>query len=132
MAGHPCSSPSPVIDLQVKKIYAGPVAYSVAKAALTAFGKSLSEEFGPKGVRVNTVSPGVVRTAIWEDPEGFGGKAAAAAGVGHAEFLEQLPGRFGMARGSPSPARSRRSSPSCSPTWRPTSPARTTSSTAAR
>ncbi|WKU47728.1 SDR family oxidoreductase [Streptomyces sp. VNUA116] len=76
---------------------AGPVAYSVAKAALTAFGKSLSEEFGPKGVRVNTVSPGVVRTAIWEDPDGFGGKVAAAAGVGHAEFLEQLPERFGMA-----------------------------------
>ncbi|MCQ8774264.1 SDR family oxidoreductase [Streptomyces telluris] len=76
---------------------AGPVAYSVAKAALTAFGKSLSEEFGPRGVRVNTVSPGVVRTAIWEDPEGFGGKVAAAAGVDHAEFLKQLPERFGMA-----------------------------------
>ncbi|MFF7729497.1 SDR family oxidoreductase [Streptomyces sp. NPDC008001] len=76
---------------------AGPVAYSVAKAALTAFGKSLSEEFGPRGVRVNTVSPGVVRTAIWEDPEGFGGKVAAAAGVGHDELLARLPERFGMA-----------------------------------
>ncbi|MEH6378344.1 SDR family oxidoreductase [Streptomyces sp. KLMMK] len=54
-------------------------------------------EFGPRGVRVNTVSPAVVRTAIWEDPEGFGGKVAAAAGVDHAEFLEQLPERFGMA-----------------------------------
>lgn len=43
----------------------GPVGYSEAKAALTAFGKRLSEEFGPQGVRVNTVSPGVVGTALW-------------------------------------------------------------------
>ncbi|MGK5559380.1 SDR family NAD(P)-dependent oxidoreductase, partial [Actinomadura kijaniata] len=48
---------------------AGPIAYSAAKAALTAFGKSLNEEFGPRGVRVNTVSPGVVRTGIWDDPD---------------------------------------------------------------
>ncbi|MFD0476947.1 SDR family oxidoreductase [Nonomuraea thailandensis] len=35
----------------------GPIAYATAKAALTAFGKALAEEFGPQGVRVNTVSP---------------------------------------------------------------------------
>jgi NAD(P)-dependent dehydrogenase (short-subunit alcohol dehydrogenase family) len=56
----------------------GPVGYSEAKAALTAFGKRLSEEFAPRGVRVNTVSPGVVGTSLWRDPEGFGGKLAAA------------------------------------------------------
>jgi NAD(P)-dependent dehydrogenase (short-subunit alcohol dehydrogenase family) len=56
---------------------AAPAAYSAAKAALTALGKSLAEEFGPRGVRVNTVSPGVVRTATWENPEGFGAKVAA-------------------------------------------------------
>lgn len=78
---------------------AGPVAYSAAKAALAAVGKSLAEEFGPRGVRVNTVSPGVVRTAIWEDPDGFGGRVAAAAGAGHAEFLEALPQSFGITSG---------------------------------
>ncbi|MFD5699196.1 SDR family oxidoreductase [Streptomyces lasiicapitis] len=76
---------------------AGPVAYSTAKAALTAFGKALSEEFGPQGVRVNTVSPGVVRTAIWEDPNGFGGQVAAAAGVDHAQFIEAIPQSFNIA-----------------------------------
>ncbi|MEV5748950.1 oxidoreductase [Actinoallomurus sp. NPDC052308] len=78
---------------------AGPVAYSAAKAALAAVGKSLAEEFGPQGVRVNTVSPGVVRTAIWEDPDGFGGKVAAAAGAEHAAFLQQIPATFGITTG---------------------------------
>ncbi|GAA4889812.1 oxidoreductase [Streptomyces coeruleoprunus] len=78
---------------------AGPVAYSAAKAALAALGKSLAEEFGPQGVRVNTVSPGVVRTSIWEDPDGFGGKVAAGAGAEHAEFLRRIPEAFSITTG---------------------------------
>ncbi|WP_245871479.1 SDR family NAD(P)-dependent oxidoreductase [Asanoa hainanensis] len=39
--------------------------YSAAKAALRSFCKSLSKELGPSGVRVNTVSPGPVETALW-------------------------------------------------------------------
>ncbi|MBL1108749.1 SDR family oxidoreductase [Streptomyces sp. 5-8] len=78
---------------------AGPVAYSAAKAALTALGKSLAEEFGPQGVRVNTVSPGVVRTSIWEDPDGFGGKVAAGVGAEHAAFLQRIPEAFGITTG---------------------------------
>ncbi|QFG23190.1 oxidoreductase [Actinomadura sp. WMMB 499] len=78
---------------------AGPVAYSAAKAALTALGKSLAEEFGPRGVRVNTVSPGVVRTAVWEDPDGFGAKTAAAVGVEHADLLRGLPAAAGITTG---------------------------------
>jgi NAD(P)-dependent dehydrogenase (short-subunit alcohol dehydrogenase family) len=38
--------------------------YSAAKGALTNFGKSLSKEFGPPGVRVNTVSPDPVETVL--------------------------------------------------------------------
>jgi NAD(P)-dependent dehydrogenase (short-subunit alcohol dehydrogenase family) len=75
----------------------GPVGYSEAKAALTAFGKRLSEEFGPQGVRVNTVSPGAVGTGLWRDPAGFGAQVAAAIGLGHKEFLSALPEKFGMA-----------------------------------
>ncbi|HEY0813776.1 MAG TPA: SDR family oxidoreductase, partial [Pseudonocardia sp.] len=75
----------------------GPVGYSEAKAALTAFGKRLSEEFGPQGVRVNTVSPGVVGSSLWRDPDGFGALVAAANGMAHEDFLSALPQRFGMA-----------------------------------
>jgi NAD(P)-dependent dehydrogenase (short-subunit alcohol dehydrogenase family) len=75
----------------------GPVGYSEAKAALTAFSKRLSEEFGPRGVRVNTVSPGVVGSSLWRDPRGFGARVAAANGVGHQEFLAAIPEQFGMA-----------------------------------
>ncbi|MGA4840918.1 SDR family oxidoreductase [Streptomyces sp. G45] len=77
----------------------GPVAYAVAKAGLTAFSKVLAEEFGPQGVRVNTVSPGPVRTAIWEDPDGFGAQLAAAHGAEHATFLADLPQSFGITSG---------------------------------
>jgi len=37
-------------------------AYASAKAALRTYSKSLSKELGPKGVRVNTVSPGWIMT----------------------------------------------------------------------
>jgi NAD(P)-dependent dehydrogenase (short-subunit alcohol dehydrogenase family) len=47
--------------------------YGAAKAALTNFCKALSKEVGPRGVRVNTVSPGPVETALWQ---GAGGVAA--------------------------------------------------------
>jgi NAD(P)-dependent dehydrogenase (short-subunit alcohol dehydrogenase family) len=67
-----------------------PVAISAAKAALTALGKSLAEEFGPRGVRVNTVSPGLVRTSVYQDPDGQIGVWAAAAGQSLPEFVQQM------------------------------------------
>lgn len=48
----------------------GVIDYSAAKAALRSFCKSLSKELGPRGVRVNTVSPGPVETALWLGPGG--------------------------------------------------------------
>lgn len=76
-----------------------PVGYAEAKAALTQFGKRLSEELAPRGVRVNTVSPGVVTSPLWTDPDGFGGRVAAAYGIGHDDLLASLPGQFGIASG---------------------------------
>ncbi|KAA2258713.1 SDR family oxidoreductase [Solihabitans fulvus] len=78
---------------------AGPADYNAAKAALTALGKALAEEFGPQGLRVNTVSPGPVRTAIWEAADGFGGTLAAANGVELGDFLTQVPAMMGMTTG---------------------------------
>jgi NAD(P)-dependent dehydrogenase (short-subunit alcohol dehydrogenase family) len=74
----------------------GPIAYTTAKAALTAFGKALAEEFGPQGVRVNTVSPGPVRTALWEDPASYGGQLAQKLGIPHEHLLAALPQQTGM------------------------------------
>ena len=37
-------------------------AYAAAKAALRTYSKSVSKELGPKGVRVNVVSPGWIMT----------------------------------------------------------------------
>lgn len=77
----------------------GPVAYAPAKAALTALGKALAEEFGPQGVRVNTVSPGFVRSSIYDGPENFGGQIAGAFGMDIPTFLEQAPGALGITTG---------------------------------
>jgi putative oxidoreductase len=67
-----------------------PVSYGSAKAALTTLGKSLAEEFGPRGVRVNTVSPGMVRTTVYQDTDGPLAKFAAAAGMSLADFVQQI------------------------------------------
>ncbi|WAH37562.1 SDR family NAD(P)-dependent oxidoreductase [Alicyclobacillus dauci] len=47
------------------------VDYSVSKAAMLSLSKALANEFGPYGIRVNTVSPGPTRTPLWEKPGGF-------------------------------------------------------------
>lgn len=42
-------------------------AYAAAKAALSTYSKALSKEVGPKGVRVNVVSPGWIHTEAADD-----------------------------------------------------------------
>ncbi|MEU0182013.1 SDR family oxidoreductase [Streptomyces sp. NPDC006207] len=44
-------------------LWNGTLAYAAAKAALATYSKGLANEVAPYGVRVNTVSPGFVRTA---------------------------------------------------------------------
>jgi NAD(P)-dependent dehydrogenase (short-subunit alcohol dehydrogenase family) len=43
------------------------MSYSAAKAALNAYSKALASEVGTKGIRVNVVAPGVVKTPLMED-----------------------------------------------------------------
>ncbi|MER6562042.1 SDR family oxidoreductase [Streptomyces sp. NPDC001027] len=79
--------------------HAGPVTYTTAKAAPTAFGKAPAEEFGPQGVRINTISPGAVRTALWESPESYGAELACSMGVTQEQLLAQIPAATGMTTG---------------------------------
>lgn len=48
-------------------------AYCVSKAADMQLARNLAHEYGPHGVRVNCIAPGLIRTdfarALWEDPE---------------------------------------------------------------
>ena len=57
------------------------VDYSAAKAAQLNFAKSLSKEFGPKGIRVNSVSPGPVETDLWLGAGGVAQTVSAAQGI---------------------------------------------------
>lgn len=47
-------------------LYDSTTAYAASKAALVAYSKALSKEIGPKGVRVNVVSPGWIYTSASE------------------------------------------------------------------
>jgi NAD(P)-dependent dehydrogenase (short-subunit alcohol dehydrogenase family) len=55
--------------------------YGVAKAALLNFAKALSQELGPKGIRINSVSPGPVATDLWLGEDGVAATVGRAAGV---------------------------------------------------
>ncbi|MBC9715219.1 SDR family oxidoreductase [Streptomyces sp. TRM66268-LWL] len=44
-------------------------AYSAAKAGLASLTRTLAEHAAPRGVRVNLVAPGTVRTAVWAGRE---------------------------------------------------------------
>jgi NAD(P)-dependent dehydrogenase (short-subunit alcohol dehydrogenase family) len=60
---------------------AGTIDYGAAKAALVNLSKSLAQEFGPHGIRVNCVSPGPVSTDLWLGEHGVAETVAKATGV---------------------------------------------------
>jgi NAD(P)-dependent dehydrogenase (short-subunit alcohol dehydrogenase family) len=76
--------------------------YGAAKAALLNVAKALSQELGPKGIRINSVSPGQVETDLWLAADGVAATVGRAAGVGAADVREQAAagiatGRFSTA-----------------------------------
>lgn len=75
------------------------VAQSAAKAALSNLGKALAEEFGGRGVRVNTISPGPVRTDLWTSPGGPGEMLARQMGYPLEDFADRLPAAIGLSTG---------------------------------
>ncbi|MFE2421593.1 SDR family NAD(P)-dependent oxidoreductase [Streptomyces hokutonensis] len=73
--------------------------YGAAKAALTNFCKALSKEVGPRGVRVNTVGPGPVETALWQGADGVAATVARSRDVDPREVArgaadQSVTGRF--------------------------------------
>ncbi|WP_020076803.1 oxidoreductase [Cryocola sp. 340MFSha3.1] len=57
------------------------VDYSAAKAAVWNLSKALSKEYGPDGIRFNTISPGPVATPLWLGEHGVAATVAAAQGT---------------------------------------------------
>jgi meso-butanediol dehydrogenase/(S,S)-butanediol dehydrogenase/diacetyl reductase len=45
----------------------GESAYSAAKAGMVNLTQNMAIHFGPKGIRVNCIAPGTIRTPIWGD-----------------------------------------------------------------
>jgi NAD(P)-dependent dehydrogenase (short-subunit alcohol dehydrogenase family) len=60
---------------------AATIDYGAAKAALVNLTKTLAQEFGPQGIRVNAVSPGPVATDLWLGEHGVAATVAKATGV---------------------------------------------------
>ncbi|MFG2605034.1 SDR family NAD(P)-dependent oxidoreductase [Streptomyces sp. NPDC048514] len=82
------------------------VDYSAAKAGLASLTKSLSEEFAPRGVRVNAIAPGPVRTPFWTAPGGFAEATAARAGTTAQEAIDVVvPQSMGISTGRVTEAR---------------------------
>ena len=76
--------------------------YGAAKAALLNVAKALSQELGPKGIRINSVSPGQVETDLWLGAHGVAATIGAAESVDPASVRDQAlaaiaTGRFSTA-----------------------------------
>jgi NAD(P)-dependent dehydrogenase (short-subunit alcohol dehydrogenase family) len=73
--------------------------YGAAKAALLNVAKSLSQELGPQGIRITSVSPGPVATDLWLGETGVAATIGEATGAGpeaiRAQAVAGMPtGRF--------------------------------------
>lgn len=88
-----------VSSLGAKAPVGNPLPYTSSKAALDAFGKGVSEEFGPQGVRVKTVSPGPVREALRRSSDGQNTRLAESLGASHDALLNEIPVKLGLTTG---------------------------------
>jgi NAD(P)-dependent dehydrogenase (short-subunit alcohol dehydrogenase family) len=73
----------------------GTVDYGAAKAAALNLAKSLAQEYGGRGIRVNSVSPGPVATDLWLGDDGVAATVAEATGVGRETAREQVVASIG-------------------------------------
>ena len=76
------------------------VDYGAAKAAVVNLTKSLAQEYGPRGIHVNAVSPGPVSTDLWLGDTGVAATVGRATGVDAATARERIvAGMGGFATG---------------------------------
>ena len=68
-------------------LYDATLAYAAAKGALTTYSKGLANELGPKGLRVNAISPGFVRTSA---ADGLIQRISDGQGIDREAALQQL------------------------------------------
>jgi NAD(P)-dependent dehydrogenase (short-subunit alcohol dehydrogenase family) len=68
---------------------AATIDYGAAKAAVLNLSQSLAQEFGPRGIHVNCVSPGPVETDLWLGEKGVAATVGGAAGIDPAAVREQ-------------------------------------------
>jgi NAD(P)-dependent dehydrogenase (short-subunit alcohol dehydrogenase family) len=95
---------------------AATIDYGAAKAALVNLTKTLSQEFGPRGVRVNAVSPGPVATDLWLGEHGVAETVAKATGIDADTARETIiAGIGGFATGRFTTPEEVATSSSCSP-----------------
>jgi NAD(P)-dependent dehydrogenase (short-subunit alcohol dehydrogenase family) len=73
----------------------GTVDYGAAKAAALNLAKSLAQEYGGRGIRVNSVSPGPVATDLWLGDDGVAATVAEATGVDRETAREQVVASIG-------------------------------------
>jgi NAD(P)-dependent dehydrogenase (short-subunit alcohol dehydrogenase family) len=68
----------------------GVIDYGAAKAALVNVAKSLSQELGPRGIRITSVSPGPVATDLWLGENGVAETVGRATGSDAAAVRDQM------------------------------------------
>jgi NAD(P)-dependent dehydrogenase (short-subunit alcohol dehydrogenase family) len=76
----------------------GVIDYGAAKAALVNVAKSLSQEFGTKGIRITSVSPGPVETELWLGEHGVANTVGRATGAGASAVRAQTEGGIATGR----------------------------------
>jgi NAD(P)-dependent dehydrogenase (short-subunit alcohol dehydrogenase family) len=69
--------------------------YGAAKAAVVNLTKSLAQEFGPRGIHINAISPGPVGTDLWLGEHGVAETVAAATGVDAGTARERIVASMG-------------------------------------